>query len=279
MKKNNRTLLESIKKDIFKGFKRFFWYFYTVTKYFMLTFLFNLTKKETNNSKISLLCPTRERSVKFERLLKSFNNTCNSNSNIEILVLLDEDDNQIDKYKKIITEETLKKNNIKLFIKNFKTHAQRNNFLASKSTGEILFPINDDMIFESKNWDFLINQEFSKIQKNKPYCLWIDSGKKYRYLHCDFPIINRNWYKTLGYVGSEFFNFWYLDTWICDLSFRSKKFLVSSKIRVSQISANTHENEVDNTHLKNIKDGIPEKDYQIWKDTLKNRIIESKKLI
>ena len=46
MKKNNRSISESIKKDIFKGFKRFFWYFYTVTKYFMLTFLFKLTKKK-----------------------------------------------------------------------------------------------------------------------------------------------------------------------------------------------------------------------------------------
>ena len=279
MKKNNRTLLESLKKDVFKGFKRFFWYFYTTAKYFFLTISFIMTKKETNSFKISLLCPTRERTVKFARFLKSFTNTCNSYSNVEILILLDEDDNQIDSYKKIINEEISRKINIKLFVKDLKTHAQRNNFLASKSTGEILFPINDDMIFVSKNWDLLINQEFSKMPKNKPYCLWIDSGKKYRYLHCDFPIVNRNWYKVLGYVGSEFFNFWYLDTWICDLSFRSKKFLVSSKIQVSQISANTHKNEVDNTHLKNIKDGIPEKDYQIWKDTLKNRIIESKKLI
>ena len=279
MKKKNRTLIESLKKDIFKGFKRLFWYFYTVNKYLILTILFKISQKKITNFKISLLCPTRERSIKFLRMLKSFKNTCNSYSSSEILILLDEDDNEIDIYKKIINDEMSNKINIKLFIKNLKTHAQRNNFLASKSSGEILFPINDDMIFLSNNWDLLINEEFSKTPRNKPYCLWIDSGKKYRYLHCDFPIINRNWYETLGYVGSEFFNFWYLDTWICDLSFRSKKFFVSSKIQVSQISANTHENEVDNTHLKNIKDGIPEKDYQIWKDTLKNRIIEANKLL
>ena len=279
MKKKNRSLFQSIKKDVLKGFIRLFWYIYTTSKYIFLTLRFKIAKKKVNNFKISLLCPTRERSTKFTRLIKSFKDTCHNFSNNEILILLDENDSQIDEYNKIIADDSNKKINIKIFIKNFKSHAERNNFLASKSTGEILFPINDDMIFVSKNWDLSINEEFSKIDASKPYCLWIDSGKKYRYLHCDFPIINKHWYKTLGYVGSEYFNFWYLDTWICDLSFRSKKFLVSSKIQVSQISANTHENEVDSTHLKNIKDGIPEKDYQIWKDTLKNRIIESKKLI
>jgi hypothetical protein len=92
-------------------------------------------------------------------------------------------------------------------------------------------------------------------------------------------ILNRAWYKSLGYIGSEFFNFWYLDTWICDLSFKSKKFLVSNKITVEQLSADTHENEVDNTFLKNKKDGIPEKDFLIWNDTENNRKIDANKLI
>ncbi len=279
MKKKSRTILESLKKDFFKGFRRIYWYSYTVIKYFVLTLKFKVLKSETNNFKISLLCPSRERSSKFSRFLNSYIKTCHSFSNTELLILLDDDDCEIQEYKKIVTSYSSKNVEIKIFIKNFKTHAQRNNYLASKSTGEILFPINDDMIFVSDKWDFFINQEFSKIRKTEPFCLWIDSGKKYRYLHCDFPIVNRSWYKKLGYIGSEHFNFWYLDTWICDLSFRSKKFIVSSKIKVAQISANTHKNEVDNTHLKNIKDGIPEKDYQIWKNTLNDRIDESKKLI
>ena len=278
MKKNKRSIYQSLKKDLKKGFTRFYWFIYTFIKYNYLTFKFIIFNNKINTNKISLLLPSRERSQKFKRMLNSLKSKCSNINRIEILLLLDEDDTEIVNYKKFIDNE-FKDLNIKLIIKNLKTHAIRNNYLASISNGDILFPANDDMIFISSNWDHCIDSEFSKIDINKPFCLWINSGKKYNYLHCDFPILNKAWYKSLGYIGSEFFNFWYLDTWICDLSFKSKKFLVSNKIVVDQLSADTHENEVDNTFLKNKKDGIPEKDFLIWNDTEKNRKIDANKLI
>ena len=41
------------------------------------------------------------------------------------------------------------------------SHAKRNNYLAKLSTGNIIFPVNDDMIFVSLNWDTNIDKEFS----------------------------------------------------------------------------------------------------------------------
>ena len=82
----------------------------------------------------------------------------------------------------------------------------------------------------------------------------------------------------MGYVGSEFFEFWYLDTWICDLSLRSKKFLITNKIKVFQYSAHTIKDEVDNTHLKNLQNNIPQKDLITWQNTKKYRITDAKKL-
>ena len=278
MKKNKRSIFQSLKKDLKKGFKRFYWFLYTFFKYYYLTIKFKFFINIINNNKISLLLPSRERSKKFKRMLNSLQSKCLNIDRVEILLLLDEDDKEIVNYKNLI-KNNFKNLNIKLVIKNLKTHALRNNYLASISNGDILFPANDDMIFISNDWDHNIDTEFSKIDMNKPYCLWINSGKKYNYLHCDFPILNRAWYKSLGYIGSEFFNFWYLDTWICDLSFKSKKFLVSNKIEVNQLSADTHKNEVDNTFLKNKKGGIPEKDFLIWKNTEENRKSDSRKLI
>jgi len=278
MKKNKRSIYQSLKKDLKKGFTRLYWFTYTFIKYNYLTFKFIIFNNKINTNKISLLLPSRERSQKFKRMLNSLKSKCSNINRIEILLLLDDDDTEIVNYKNLIDNE-FKDLNIKLIIKNLKTHAIRNNYLASISNGDILFPANDDMIFISSNWDHYIDSEFSKIDKNIPFCLWINSGKKYNYLHCDFPILNKAWYKSLGYIGSEFFNFWYLDTWICDLSFKSKKFIVSNKIVVDQLSADTHENEVDNTFLKNKKDGIPEKDFLIWNDTEKNRKIDANKLI
>ena len=234
-----------------------------------------LLKKKLKNKPKSILDLACGTGLFGEQLLKIYNKSKIYGSDISVNCLLLAKEKKI--YKNLI-KNNFKNLNIKLVIKNLKTHALRNNYLASISNGDILFPANDDMIFISNDWDHNIDTEFSKIDMNKPYCLWINSGKKYNYLHCDFPILNRAWYKSLGYIGSEFFNFWYLDTWICDLSFKSKKFLVSNKITVEQLSADTHENEVDNTFLKNKKDGIPEKDFLIWNDTENNRKIDANKL-
>ena len=279
MKKNKRTILQSIKKDIHKGFKRLYWFSYTSFKYYYLTLKFIIFNKKVSNFKISILLPSRERSKKFQRMLDSLIKTCKDQDRIEILLLLDEDDKELNNYQEIIKNEKYINISIKIFIKNLETHAIRNNFLAKKINGNIIFPLNDDMIFISNNWDQIIDKEFSKINYEKPYCLWISSDIKYRYLHCDYPIINKAWYEKLGYVGSEFFNFWYLDTWICDLSLRSGKFLVTPNIKVDQLSANKFDKEIDNTYLKNINTDKPDKDFQIWTNTVNERVKESLKLL
>ena len=278
MAKNSRTRLESIKKDILKGFKRIYWFSYTFIKYYFFTIKFRLLNKKINKFKISILLPTRERSKKFERFLNSLVLTCKDLSRIELLLLVDEDDNEVDDYKRIIENDNFNKLNIKLFVKNLATHAVRNNHLAKHCTGDIIFPVNDDMIFVSLNWDSNIDKEFSKFNMNKAYSLWIRSNIKYSYLHCDYPIVNKSWYKKLGYVGSENFNFWYLDTWICDLGFRSGKFIITSNIRVDQLSANRLDQEIDQTHLRNINSDKGEKDFKIWKNTANERKRDSKLL-
>jgi len=278
MNKKKRNIFQSIKKDILKGFKRMYFFSYTFLKYHLFSITAFILKKKIQTFKISLLLPTRERSKKFERLLLSLIKTCQYQNRVEILLLLDEDDKEIDRYKEIIKKEIFRSLNFIFIIKNLKSHAIRNNHLAELSTGNIIFPINDDMIFVSKRWDYFIDREFSKIDMDRPFCIWIKSNIKYSYLHCDYPIINKSWHKRLGYVGSENFNFWYLDTWICALSHLSKKFLVTNKITVKQFSADTFENEVDNTFLINRKDGIPEKDLEIWKKTKNERVLEAKKL-
>ena len=272
-----RSIFQSITKDLRKGVRRLFWFFYTDIKYKYLTINFN-KNKSLKEFKISILLPTRERSVKFKRMLDSLITTCKNIYRIELLILIDEDDKELKKYEEILKDTKYKNLNSKIYIINLPSHAKRNNYLAEKSSGEILFPFNDDVIFISQNWDKEIDLEFSKI-KNQPYCLWINSGQKYLYLHSDFPVLNRIWYEKLGYIGSEFFNFWYLDTWICDLSLRSKKFLISKNIKLYQYSAHTIKEEVDSTHLKNIKNDIPKKDEIIWLETKNERKKDAKLLI
>ncbi len=277
--KEKKSIYQSIKKDFFKGFKRLYFYTYTISKYYYLSLKFRYSKKKIKKYKISILLPTRERSKKFNRMLNTLINTCNDISRIEILLLIDEDDKEKNLYKQILQEKIYEKLNIKIIIKDLKTHAIRNNFLAKMCNGEIIFPINDDMIFVSKKWDEVIDKEFSKNDQNHPFCLWIKSNVKYRYLHCDYPIINREWYNRLGYVGSENFNFWYLDTWICDLSILSGRYIATPDITVDQLSANRFQKEIDDTHLRNINSDIGNKDLRIWNETKKERLDHSKLLL
>lgn len=278
MIKTKRNFLQSINKDFFKGLKRLYFFSYTTIKYYYITIRAYFLKKDKKKFKISLLLPTRERSKKFERLLISLIKTCQYKDRIEISLLLDEDDKEILKYRNIIERDTFKSLKFFIYIRNLKSHAIRNNYLAKMSTGNIIFPINDDMIFISDNWDSEIDIEFSKINMQNPFCVWIKSNIKYRYLHCDYPIVNRAWYNKLGYIGSENFNFWYLDTWICDLSIRSGLYLTSPHIEVDQLSANRMDIEVDETHLRNINSDKGEKDFRIWSLTKNERIKHAKLL-
>ena len=79
-------------------------------------------------------------------------------------------------------------------------------------------------------------------------------------------------------MGCELFNFWYLDTWICDLAKRSKLFIYSNKIKFIEFNAQANIDELDNTYLRNIADNKMEKDIEIWENSISQRIIEANKL-
>ena len=275
--KKNKNFLKSILKEIKTSGKKLYWKSFFNISYLHKSLLFLILKKKIVTNKISLLIPTRERVLKFDRFISSVIENTQNISRCEILVLIDIDDPEKHKYFELI-DKLKEKINIKIFNETLSTHAKRNNFLAKQSSGQILFPANDDMIFVTKSWDYLLDIEFSKNLKNKPFCVWVNSGNKYPYLFCHFPIINRSWYETLGYVGCELFHFWYLDTWICDLAKRSKQFIYASKIRFKEFNAQANIDEFDNTYLRNIADNKLEKDIEIWEKSIYQRINEANKL-
>ena len=163
--KRKINIKKKMQREILKGFKRIYWFNYTRIKYYILTLNKLIRQTKTNKNKISLLLPSKERSKKFKRMMDSLSTTVHDKSRIEILLLLDENDKEKKLYKNL-TKDNFKSFNIKIFEENISTHAKRNNFLAQKSFGDIIFPINDDIIFVSKSWDYFIDLEFSKIDRN-----------------------------------------------------------------------------------------------------------------
>ena len=106
--KSSRSIVKSLTKDFIKGNRRLYWYSYTKLNYFFWSICALLFNKKTNNFKISLLLPTRERTKKFKRLIDSINETCANKQKIEILLLLDKDDNELNEYYNIAKYEKYK---------------------------------------------------------------------------------------------------------------------------------------------------------------------------
>ena len=278
VKKINRNIIKSLIKEIKTLCKKIYWKSIFNISYFYKTIFFLLSNKTIIENKISILIPTRERYIKFERFLKSILKTTLKKNRCEILVLIDLDDPEKDRYLELIKNYNKSQIDIKIYHDALNTHAKRNNLLAKKSTGDILFPANDDMLFITENWDQLLDIEFSKNINNHPLCVWVNSGNKYPYLFCHYPIVNRIWYQKLGYIGCELFNFWYLDTWICDLAKRSNFLIYSKKIKFKEYNAQAYQGEFDNTYLRNISNNKMEKDIEIWEKSKKLRIKEALKL-
>ena len=160
--KEKRTIFQSIKKDFFKGFRRLYWLTYTRLTYNFLSILFKIKKKDLKEYKISLICPSRERILRFNRMVNSLFEKTHKIENIEMLVLLDENDKEIDLYKKKINNMNNRGLDTKIFIIDLENNAKRINYLVEKSKGDIFFVINDDLIFKNNFWDYYVNYEFSK---------------------------------------------------------------------------------------------------------------------
>ena len=275
MKKKLNKILR-LKKEIIKAYLLIYYYFEVRV---LKLFLFSFKKtKNTYKNKISLLCPSKNRSLKFQRMSKSLIEKTNNPTRIELLICFDQKEKEIDLYDKHISDLINNGFIVKKFFENLNTHAKRNNFLANKSDGHIIFPINDDLIILTSKWDNLIDKEFSKINDNEPLCLWINCDRKYKNLdYSAFPVINRNWYNLIGYIVPEYFKFWYLDWWICEVSRLSKKYFLS-KIFIHQFHAETYEAEKDKTYMQNATQYNLDYDYNMWLKTKNNRIKDSIKI-
>ena len=150
--------------------------------------------------------------------------------------------------------------------------------MAKNSTGDRIFPINDDMIITSNYWDDILDDEFSKNNPSEPLCVWVNCDRKYKNLDFSaFPIINAAWYKSLNYIVPEYFRFWYLDWWICEVSRISNRYFLST-ISIHQFHADTFTNEIDSTHKLNSTQENLNHDYNMWLKTNNYRIKDSLKI-
>ena len=90
-------------------------------------------------------------------------------------------------------------------------------------------------------------------------------------------MINRKWYVLLGYVVPEYFKFWYLDWWTCEVSRLSKKYFLSN-VCIHQYHAETYIEEKDTTYIQNATQSNLDYDHNMWLKTKNYRIKDSIKI-
>ena len=247
LKKKNSSI-SRINKELNNFSNKIYWKFYCDLKYLFYKIF---SKNYNSKKKISILCISRERIAGFERLIKNIIEKTKDISRIEFIFLIDDDDKYKKKYK-----ELFKRYKKYLFIKIYinriiKFNSERINFLAKKSKGEILFSVSDDMIIKTKHWDSLIDLEASKFKINTPFCIWpsVDANK-YKFLHCAFPIISRRWFNILKYHSYPKFYHFYTDTWICELSKLTGKFLLLKNFLIKTFHPENNVKYADKTYFR-----------------------------
>ena len=174
--------------------------------------------------KIALLCPTRERPKDVNRLIKSLENTTNFD-NVTLYLGVDDDDptkKQIENFEKkykFVTIIPIPASPDGSFLGLGKIW----NIMASQVDEDIFSMIGDDMIFETKDWDNMILDEFKKVNDK---VLLISGNDGMRGAGNPFPnhkplavnsFIHRLYYETFGYYTIENFKHGYHDTWLQDV--------------------------------------------------------------
>lgn len=164
-----------------------------------------------NNPTLSALVPSRERADALKFSLESLGVERN---NIEVLIWVDEDDPQLQKYTTFFDKKT----HIKLFIKPRVGYLQFHvmmNFLSTQATGEWLMLWNDDAYFETVDWyDTFIKWASLSNPNDEPvaYNIW-GQGRAQHF----FPIISRKYLEIVGHFAQNCI----CDSWVKHVAYYS----------------------------------------------------------
>ena len=238
---------------------------------------------EQIKNKISILTPSRSRPSRLNDFVKSVYEMSKAPENLEFLNYVDNDDPDIDSYKKIEKQITAS-SECKFLFKNFyespMSVSKSWNVLASNSSGNVLIMGNDDVIYKTRGWDSILIEETLKF-KDDIYLMWFNDGIK-KNKHASFPIISRKWYETLGYFTPGCFNFGFNDTWLFEISLIIKRAHYLDNVLIDHMSWKSDKKYWDSTYARNRtqeRGNLYNKDKEIWDKTYYERIKEAVKLI
>ena len=225
--------------------------------------------------KIAILTPTRERAKR----RKIFHNSVISlaSSSVNCYYYIDNNDPELEEYK----TQTMLPGAYNIIGEPISV-SKSWNILASKAIqdgADVLIMGNDDIIYETKDWDLFLKKEILNFPDNI-YCMWFEdkiNGDK----HCAFPIVSKEWVECLGYFTPGIFNFGYNDTWIFDIAKKVGRYKYLPNIIAEHKHWSTNTDLVDNTYIRNRwgdRGNLYTLDAKIWEEQEDKRVEEANKL-
>ena len=171
--------------------------------------------------KIALLCPTRERISSVKRLVDSILHTANDLNNINLYLGIDEDDPTKLEILKLEQEHDFVKwvpisNNY-----HFLGLGKIWNTMVENIQDDIFCMIGDDMVFETKDWDLDVLNEFKDSKVKLVHYNDGMRGEGNSFPHVAplavHSFVHRIYYDTFGYYVREEWKHGYHDTWLHDV--------------------------------------------------------------
>lgn len=232
----------------------------------------------------SLIAPTRSRIYGIQRLLESLQFTTNSKSDLELLLIIDNDDTETKDY---VTKAMVSSQYAGITVKPI--FRERSDFLngdyytygATFASGDFYWAIADDVVFTVVNWDIKIRHHlnaFLEHKIDKVVCAGIrDNTPKPKpslpQFPC-FPLISKEAFKAVGYFLHPKIPTWGADYLIYLLYTNANRYLaITDDVYLNHMSVHTKSAPKDETakHIENrfIKyQHIPEHNIDLLKDNL-----------
>ena len=141
-------------------------------------------------TKLSILCPTRERPGQVVRLIESVLETSVFPEKIEILFYIDNDDESFPDIDQLSPQ-------VRVFKGPRTWISNAHNYLYSHCEGEIVMTAADDMVFRTHGWDSAIYAAFESIPDRIALVYGNDLGTHAGRI-ATHGFFHRNWIETLG---------------------------------------------------------------------------------
>lgn len=223
--------------------------------------------------KLAILTPSRMRPEGLYKFFESINKTISGEHGIDLVIGIDNDDPLKQEYRALLKKmksESVNKLHVVMAENDRKLLAQTWNSLIKYSSADWFTCGNDDEIYITPLWDKIL---FNRISGHPYKLYWFDDGLQHGN-HCAFPILSKEWIKTVGYYFPECFHHNYVDTWVFDIATKLRVTNYIPEVKHLHLHYSIGLNQLDQTY----KDGMTqnEQDKQLFYQTesQRNEIVE-----